>query len=514
MLWGWSNSHFRRAVPWVAAGLASGLLVAWLDPLEIVLLSLLVGVAVGSFFEPLVGVIAGLLFGPLRAWLAIYAPTIPDQLGQGFFVLGAAGWVARGLLRRELRLMLGPLALPLFLFLGAGLLSLWSPFDVWGGFTEWAKWAQVALTLWVVGERLQGAKAQQRAAALIIALGAIAVGQGLLGVWQHRLSGEAPSHFLIAPGIYRAYGTFMQPNPFGGFLGLLGALLAGIALVSVWEMVSARTPAPRWLWLVVGAVLAIAGGVYGSWSRGAWLGFGAALAVMAALLPRRSVWGLVLVAVFAGGVLLLMAADALPASVEARLTDFAAYLSFANVRGVGINDANYAVIERMAHWQAALGMWETHFWTGVGIGNYEAAYPLFRLVNWPYALGHAHNFYLNLLAETGIIGLGAYLLLFAAIYVRLYQASRSFSGWYRGLALGLVGAWTHISVHSMVDNLYVNNVHLHVGVLLALTAWLVCLQRERQITAGQTTAGQTTAGQITAGQTTAGQSTAGQGTAQ
>ncbi|MBN1921583.1 MAG: O-antigen ligase family protein [Anaerolineae bacterium] len=477
LFWRLSRFHFWRAALWVAAGLACGVLIAVLAPLELLLLCLLVGVAVGSFFEPLVGVIAGLFFGPLRAWLAIYAPGIPDQLGQGLFMLGVAGWIARGLARRELRLTLGPLALPLWLFLGAGLLSLWSPFDLWAGFTEWAKWLQVALTLWMVGERLRGAKAQLRVMALIIALGAIGVGQGLLGIWQHRLAGEAPSHFLIAPGIYRAYGTFMQPNPFGGFLGLLGALLTGLLLVSLWEVILARAPAPRWLWLLGGAVLVIAGGLYGSWSRGAWLGFGAALAAMAALLPRRSVWGMALVVVFAGAVLLLMATDALPASVEARLTDFAAYLRFENVRGVGINDANYAVIERMAHWQAALGMWETHFWTGVGIGNYEAAYPLFRLVNWPYALGHAHNFYLNLLAETGLIGLGAYLLLFAAIFVRLWQATRSLSGWQRGLALGLVGAWTQISVHSMVDNLYVNNVHLHVGVLLALTAWLVGVQR-------------------------------------
>ena len=30
---------------------------------------------------------------------------------------------------------------------------------------------------------------------------------------------------------------------------------------------------------------------------------------------------------------------------------------FEDVRGVGINDANYAVLERLAHWQAALEMW-------------------------------------------------------------------------------------------------------------------------------------------------------------
>jgi hypothetical protein len=43
----------------------------------------------------------------------------------------------------------------------------------------------------------------------------------------------------------------------------------------------------------------------------------------------------------------------------------------------------------------------------------------------------------------------------------------------RGVAIGLLGAWTHLSVHHLLDNLYVNNVHLHVGVLLGILAFVV-----------------------------------------
>jgi hypothetical protein len=38
--------------------------------------------------------------------------------------------------------------------------------------------------------------------------------------------------------------------------------------------------------------------------------------------------------------------------------------------------------------------------------------------------------------------------------------------------LGLLGAWTHLSVHQLVDNLYVNNIPLTVGALLGLLAIL------------------------------------------
>jgi O-antigen ligase len=210
-----------------------------------------------------------------------------------------------------------------------------------------------------------------------------------------------------------------------------------------------------------------------SWSRGAWLGFGAAASVMAVALPRQARWGLLLAAVLVVAALSLHAAGLLPASLTTRLTDFARDVRFEDVRGVGINDANYAVVERLAHWQAALGMFRHRFWTGVGFGGYEPAYRDFALINWPIALGHAHNYYLNLAAETGLIGLLAYLLLWGTVFWQTWRATRRTAGFLRGVAIGLLGAWTHLAVHHLLDNLYVNNVHLHVGVLLGLLAFIV-----------------------------------------
>jgi hypothetical protein len=37
----------------------------------------------------------------------------------------------------------------------------------------------------------------------------------------------------------------------------------------------------------------------------------------------------------------------------------------------------------------------------------------------------------------------------------------------------LIGAWCQFTVHSLVDNLLVNDVHLHIGVMLALSAWIL-----------------------------------------
>jgi O-antigen ligase len=184
---------------------------------------------------------------------------------------------------------------------------------------------------------------------------------------------------------------------------------------------------------------------------------------MVAVLPRRGIWGIILLTVLVGGGIGLYHTGRLPAPVASRLTGFLAYTRF----------EDDAVLERMAHWQAALEMWRANFWSGVGFGCYEAAYAEYHLINWPLALGHAHNYYLNLLAETGILGLGVYLLLTGTLFVRLWQATRRLTSWQRGLALGLIGAWTQFSVHNLVDNPLVNNVHLYLGALLALAAWVV-----------------------------------------
>jgi O-antigen ligase len=122
----------------------------------------------------------------------------------------------------------------------------------------------------------------------------------------------------------------------------------------------------------------------------------------------------------------------------------------------------------MAHWQAALGMWTDHPWLGVGAGNYEAAYASYALPRWPAALGHAHNYYLNIAAEAGVLGLAVYLLLWLAALVGAWRAVRRYSGWSLAASLGILGVVIHLSVHNLFDNLFVHSMYLQLGVLLGL----------------------------------------------
>jgi O-antigen ligase len=190
--------------------------------------------------------------------------------------------------------------------------------------------------------------------------------------------------------------------------------------------------------------------------------------------PQRRWLGIVMVVLLALGLWLSIITGLAPDSLVARFTDFAQDLTgYEDVRGQVINDANYAVLERLAHWQAALGMAADSPWLGLGFGNYETAYPRYALMNWPSALGHAHNYYLNLLAETGLIGLIGYLIAWGSVFGLTLRLLHRRVGIARGIALGLLGVWVHLSVHSLFDKLYVNNLFLHLGAMLGLIGVLL-----------------------------------------
>ena len=92
-------------------------------------------------------------------------------------------------------------------------------------------------------------------------------------------------------------------------------------------------------------------------------------------------------------------------------------------------------------------------------------------IDWKFPLGHAHNYYLNVLAETGIIGLAAYLAFAASLVWFSWRARQHPDPGARLIAIGSLGTWAYLSVHSLTDNLYVNNVFIH----LSVTIGIVCL---------------------------------------
>jgi O-antigen ligase len=83
-------------------------------------------------------------------------------------------------------------------------------------------------------------------------------------------------------------------------------------------------------------------------------------------------------------------------------------------------------------------------------------------------LATPHNIYLNVAAETGIIGLVLYLVLWISVFGLTFRTIRRARGFNRAVVVGLMGAWVYLGTHMLVDNLYVNNTHVMIGALFGV----------------------------------------------
>lgn len=384
-----------------------------------------------------------------------------------------AAWLARMIAAKEVKVTYPPLLLPLLIFLGAILLSLTGTLSLRYSFKEILKWVEVLGIYLFVANVME----REQVKLVVVLMLLAGIGQALLGFYQF-FGRVGPQAFVVLGRFVRAYGTFEQPNPYGGYLGLVLPLAYGVLLgtrtfgtrkfVNSWIRPESTNHESTNLPVALLGLATMGAALIMSWSRGAWLGFAAAFILMNLAYSRQGAALFALLCLLVASALLLGSTQVLPQSIIQRITDFLPYWHVFDVRGVKLTDANYAVVERMAHWQAAWAMFNDRPWLGVGIGNYEPVYPAYSLPGWTEPLGHAHNYYLNIAAEAGLIGLAAYLVLWGAAFWQAWKVIRSTEGYWRGVAVGILGVLTHLAVHNLFDNLFVHNMYLHVAMLLGL----------------------------------------------
>ncbi|MBP6473130.1 MAG: hypothetical protein KA773_21980, partial [Chloroflexi bacterium] len=370
---GWrATAVLRQSALFGALAVVAGVLLARLPLLWGAALVGGTAVILLTCIQPLVGLGLMLLLGPFGALESVLFGWGLDS-GQALLLLVLAVWLARGLSRRRLMLPHTFLTVPLGLFLLVMAATVLDAPAVTVGLRELMKWVEIGLLALLVvdfGQELDQEEGQQKggngriAPWLLVGLLLFSgVVQAAIGIWQFGLRGDGPEHFLVLGRFYRASGTFEQPNPFGGFINLSLLLAAGIilSLIAVlWRRWREREPGfsltavSVWLpLLLVGGVTLLTGlALVFSWSRGAWLGFVAGTAVLLFFWPRQRRWGVAMLVVGALFFIIGLQANLIPAGVTDRLVSFGADLQFGDVRGADINDANYAVLERLAHWQA------------------------------------------------------------------------------------------------------------------------------------------------------------------
>jgi O-antigen ligase len=214
-------------------------------------------------------------------------------------------------------------------------------------------------------------------------------------------------------------------NVFGTFLSCGAALLLGVFLQT--DKASTRTI----MLLCVAVVLST---LVLTRSRGAWFGFGAA--VVYALLRARSGW---LWTVVVLAVLLLLGVGSLREILVSRAGE--------------TSEGDPSFLGRVALWAYAWKVIKSNWLLGVGFNNFRYVKHFYGYPEplWTTIRFHAHNIFLEMLVDLGVIGFVGFCWLYVRTMFHLDRVVRARTPDRWALALGLGAALIAFAAHGLID---------------------------------------------------------------
>jgi O-antigen ligase len=275
-------------------------------------------------------------------------------------------------------------------------------------------------------------------------------------IYQFATNSPNVWHFLRPPQyLGRGSGTYICPNHLAGFLEML--IPIGLAFA-----VLGRKNHVLRLFLAYAAVVMVVGVVV-SLSRGGWIATSLSLLVFAAVVLSKRAHRI--------PVLLTLVALVLTTSL------FAYRSELVQKRVEHALTAGSVENIRSRQWLAipTANMWLDHLWLGVGPAHFDHRFPAYRPVEIQGRPGRAHNDYLNLLADWGLLG-GFIVLAGIGLlghttwrtwrYVRREEAEfgarqSNRAAFVLGAAIGLFA----LAIHSFTDF----NLHIPANAILAVT---------------------------------------------
>lgn len=106
---------------------------------------------------------------------------------------------------------------------------------------------------------------------------------------------------------------------------------------------------------------------------------------------------------------------------------------------------------RAHFWSGTLQIIRDHPWLGTGLGSFGSAYTRYDTGNGAYRLEQAHNDYLQIFSDAGVVG-GVLGLIFVVLLFRMaLKRMRSQDRFRRGVVLGALAGCAGVLVHSFFD---------------------------------------------------------------
>jgi O-antigen ligase len=250
---------------------------------------------------------------------------------------------------------------------------------------------------YVVLDALPDLEAADRFLMALLALGAAIA---LIGVLQVALCPwlvSFPALGRVARKCHRAHAFYSIYMTLAGVLGL-------VLLAAAPRLLVPGSAAPRRWAMIAWALGGL--GLAATYVRGAWLGFLAGVAVVVGLTRRGR---LVVVAAVVALAVVVVLVPGLRQRAESI-----------------VDPSDPTARDRLSMWRSGVAMVRDRPLTGVGPGQVKHEY---RRYAEPQALqqsrGHLHNTPLQILVERGVLGLAAWLSIFAAFFLRVGRLLRA-----------------------------------------------------------------------------------------
>jgi len=266
--------------------------------------------------------------------------------------------------------------------------------------------------------------------------------QALLGSYQGiaerplglSFLGEASQVFQMEIGqslAYRPQGTIGHPN---GYAMYLSATMP-FPLALLFSKVRGLYKALAVIALGLGAL-----GLIFSLSRGGWIGFVVVIITVLMLAVRRRQLKLHTALLMVGTTCLILLALTLSQRdlIVSRLT----------------SDDRGSARSRIVLAKGALAIIQDHPLSGVGLNNYTFFMPQYDRASFEAWRGPAvvHNVFLLIFAETGLIGLVAFLWFLASLLIQAWRlVSRALNDTLWMTGVGILSAYIVLTLHNMVD---------------------------------------------------------------
>jgi O-antigen ligase len=232
---------------------------------------------------------------------------------------------------------------------------------------------------------------------------------------------ELKDEFSSRVNTNEPFGTFTYQNSLGAFLVIVIPIFLSLLIQSITKY--------NLLLVISHSVLVILSVfiLYTTGSKGAWIAFLVSMVIFWIIaLWKRMSKKLRLIVPLTFGVIFIITAVWL------------------------INTESMQV--RFGYWQGALGIIKDNFWLGVGLGNFPNHYTMYKPV-WAGETIHAHNGFIEVFTELGIIGFIVFCAIWAVILFKCFKAlsKELLDDKNRLFIIGLVSAILGFLIHSLVD---------------------------------------------------------------